>query len=77
MPQVIIRELDEKLVVRLKKRAREHGRSFEAEVRNILEEAVPDYEAAWKRIEQFYTQSRLFKGIFSDRIELDHKDQDR
>lgn len=77
MAQVIIRRLDEKVLIRLKKRARERGRSFEAEVRSILEEAVPDYEEAWKRIEQFYTRSKLSEGIFSDRIELDHEDQDR
>lgn len=76
MAQVIIRQLDEKVIIRLKKRAREHGRSFEAEVRSILEKAVPDYEEAWKRIEQFYTHSKLSEGIFNDRMERNHEDQD-
>lgn len=37
----------------LKQRAREHGRSLQSEVKSILEEAVPDYESAWKRMERF------------------------
>jgi plasmid stability protein len=40
MAQVLIRDLDSKLVARLKDRAREHGRSLEAELRGILEAAV-------------------------------------
>ena len=44
MVQVLVRQLDEKVVDRLKKGAQEHGRSLESEARTILEEAVPDYE---------------------------------
>jgi antitoxin FitA len=40
MAQVLIRDLDPKLVDRLKDRAREHGRSLEAELRSILEWAA-------------------------------------
>ncbi len=40
MAQVLIRDLDPKLVDRLKTRAREHGRSLEAELRGILEAAA-------------------------------------
>jgi plasmid stability protein len=40
MAQVLIRGLDPKLVDRLKDRAREHGRSLEAELRSILETAA-------------------------------------
>ena len=39
MAQVLIRDLSPKLVDRLKDRAREHGRSLEAELRSILETA--------------------------------------
>ena len=38
--QLIVRNLDEELVVRLRKRAAEHGRSAEAEHREILREAL-------------------------------------
>ena len=40
MAQVLIRDLDIKLVARLKERARQHGRSLEAELRGILEQAA-------------------------------------
>jgi len=40
MAQVLIRELDARVVRRLKDRAREHGRSLEAELRGILEQAA-------------------------------------
>jgi len=40
MAQVLIRDLDAKLVDRLKERARDHGRSLEAELRGILEAAA-------------------------------------
>jgi plasmid stability protein len=77
MAQVLVRQLDNKVVVRLKKRAKELGRSLQSEVKAILEEAVPDYEAAWKRIERF--RKRLGKSgqIFSDSATLIREDRDR
>jgi antitoxin FitA len=41
MAQVLIRELDDDLVTRLKERAQRNGRSLEAELRGILEQAAP------------------------------------
>lgn len=40
MAQLIVRNLEEKLVRRLKRRAGEHGRSTEAEHREILRAAL-------------------------------------
>ena len=40
MAQLIVRNLDEELVTRLKLRAAEHGRSAEAEHREILRQAL-------------------------------------
>lgn len=40
MPNLIVRNLDESLVRRLKQRAARHSRSAEAEHRAILEEAL-------------------------------------
>ena len=40
MPQVLIRNLDDQTVLRLKQRAKQRGRSLEAELRTILEESV-------------------------------------
>ena len=40
MAQLIVRNLDDKIVARLRRRAAEHGRSTEAEHREILREAL-------------------------------------
>ena len=42
MAQLIVRNLDEELVLRLKLRAAEHGRSAEAEHREILRQALAE-----------------------------------
>lgn len=42
MAQVLVRQLPDETVRRLKVRAQENGRSLEAELRIILEEAVRD-----------------------------------
>lgn len=77
MAQVLVRQLDGKIVDRLKKRAKEHGRSLQSEVKTILEDAVPDYEGAWKRIAGL--RKRLGKSgrTFSDSVELIREDRDR
>ena len=77
MAQVLVRQLDNKVVVRLKKRAKEHGRSLQSEMKTILEEAVPDYEAAWKRIEGFRKRLRKSGRTFSDSTDLIREDRDR
>jgi len=40
MAQVLVRELDDEVVRRLKRRAEQHGRSLQAELRLILENAA-------------------------------------
>ena len=77
MAQVLVRQLDKKVVVRLKKQAKEHGRSLQSEVKTILEEAVPDYEAAWKRIERVHTRLRKSGRTFADSADLIREDRDR
>ena len=77
MAQVLVRQLDDKVVVRLKKRAKEHGRSLQSEVKTILEEAVPDYEAAWKRIEGFRKRLRKSNRKFSDSVAQIRENRDR
>lgn len=77
MAQVLVRQLDETVVDRLRKRAQEHGRSLESEVRTILEEAVPGYEGAWKRTEQFHKRLKKSGRTFSDSAELIREDRNR
>jgi antitoxin FitA len=77
MAQVLVRQLDDKVVERLKKRAKAHGRSLQSEVKMILEEAVPDYEGAWKRIEALRRRLRKSGRTFSDSVDLIREDRDR
>lgn len=77
MAQVLVRELSDQVVKRLKKRAKEHGRSLQAEVKTILEEAVPDYEQAWKRIAMLRDTLKRSGKTFSDSADLIREDRDR
>ncbi len=77
MAQVLVRQLNSKIVARLKKRAKEHGRSLQSEVKTILEEAVPDYEGAWKRIEGLRKRLRKSGRKFSDSAALIREDRER
>ena len=77
MAQVLVRQLNSNVISRLKKRAKEHGRSLQSEVKTILEEAVPDYEAAWKRIERLRERLRKSGKTFNDSADLIRGDRDR
>ena len=77
MAQVLVRQLDNKVVARLKKRAKEHGRSLQSEVKTILEEAVPDYEQAWKRIDALRSRLKRSGRTFSDSTELIREDREQ
>ena len=70
MAQVLVRQLNDQVVERLKKRAKEHGRSLQSEVKTILEEAVPDYEGAWKRIAKIRKTLEQSRRKFSDSATL-------
>lgn len=79
MAQILVRELDTETVERLKRRAKEDGRSLQSEVKMILERAAiepkTDMEAARKMLDEF---RRRFKGRkFSDSVELIREDRDR
>jgi plasmid stability protein len=79
MAQILVRNLDEKVVKQLKKRAKREGRSLQAEAKRILEQAVTsptvDMATAKKMMEDF---RRRFKGRrFSDSAELIREDRDR
>ena len=77
MAQVLVRQLNDKVVDRLKKRAKEHGRSLQSEVKTILEEAVPDYDRAWKRIDLLRLKLKRSGRKFSNSADLIREDRDR
>ena len=77
MAQVLVRQLNDKVVDRLKKRAKEHGRSLQSEVKTILEDAVPDYERAWKRINSLRLRLKQSSRKFTNSADLIREDRDR
>lgn len=72
MAQIIVRNLDEKVVKALKERAQRNNRSLEAEVRHILEGASEEtsWEEAWSAIDAFRERMQNTKRTFSDSGEL-------
>ena len=79
MSQILVRNLDEDVVERLKRRAKRDGRSLQSEVKSILEQAANelkvDIETARKLCEQY---RKRFKGRkFPDTVELICEDRNR
>ena len=70
MAQILVRDLDEALVARLKERARQNHRSLQGEVKAILEEAAA--QATEAEVEAILEKWRLRWGDrrFSDSAEL-------
>ena len=75
MAQILVRNLDESTISRLKARAQSHGRSLQAEAKTILEQAAPDWESAWKRIDEI--RKRLGARRFGDSAKIIRRDRDR
>lgn len=78
MAQILVRDLDDGVVSRLKALAASHNRSLEAEVRMILSQAsarrVLDHQAAADRIEAF--RARMAGRVFPDSAALIREDRD-
>ena len=75
MPQLLVRNLDGKLVKRLKARAKAHGRSLQGEVKEILElEAARLTPAEALEVSQkWHEYFRRSGRTFSDSAELIRK----
>lgn len=76
MAQVLVRDLDESVIERLKRRARRHQRSLEAELRHILVES-----ARTDMVEAGVVASRIRRKLadreHSDSAELVAEDRER
>ena len=76
MRQIMVRNLDDKLVARLKKRAREAGRPLQDEVRSLLENGVRFDSAVFRR--KAARLRRLLQGRdFDDSAALVREDRER
>ena len=76
MPQLLVRNLDEDTIKRLKTLAKQHGRSLQGQVKVILEEAatLPIGEVS-SLLEKW--QRRLARRRFSDSARIIRKDRGR
>lgn len=79
MVQILVRELDREVVECLKKRAKEHGRSLQSEVKLILEQAAYESVMGMKASRDLVDDiRRKFKGRdFPDSVYLVREDRDR
>ena len=76
MPQLLVRNLDEDTIKRLKALAKQHGRSLQGQVKVVLEEAatLPVGEVS-TLLEEW--QRRLGRRRLSDSARIIRKDRDR
>ncbi len=70
MAQILIRKLDDDVKAKLQRRARQHGRSTEDEVREILRNAVRDQEAGPVRLGSRIAERFAGVGLDEDIAEL-------
>lgn len=79
MAQLLVRDVPEKTVAALKKRAKANGRSAEAEHRAILEEALQrqrKVEDFWKRADAIRRELEETGRTFTDSTEMIRQDRD-
>jgi plasmid stability protein len=78
MAQILVRDLEEEVVKKLKKRARLNGRSLQAEVRLILESEAyaPKVDMETARALALKLQKKFKKKAFPDSVKLIREDRD-
>jgi antitoxin FitA len=70
MAQFVVRDLEESVKTRLKKLAKRHGRSMEAEVRHILRDATKDLALADTKLGRRIAARFAVVGLESELPEL-------
>lgn len=77
MAQILVRNLDESVVRKLKKRAKKNGRSLQAEAKIILQKEAGQPKLsraeAWKLADEF--RERLKGRKFTDSVKLLREDR--
>lgn len=76
MPQVLIRDLDATVIEGLKERAKQQGRSLEAELRLILQQASCE-RTQQPKLSIAQIQAMFAGQTFSDSGELQREDRER
>lgn len=70
MAQFVVRDLEEEVKVRLKRRAELHGRSMEDEIRHILRNAAKDSSRPIAKLGSRIAERFSGKGLKADLPEL-------
>jgi antitoxin FitA len=76
MSQVLVRDIDPEVIVRLKDRAKRHGRSLQSEAKAILE-AAATYSMSEARQVAAQWRERLAGRIAGDSSDLLREDRER
>ncbi len=78
MAQILVRDLDDQLIARLKERAKQNHRSLQGEVKAILEEAAPQATRAEALaiVDKWHAYWKAKGKTFSDSAELIRKLRD-
>lgn len=78
MPDVLIRNIDEKTLNTLKKRAEKNNRSLQSELKKMLEEyAGTDMDEARNMVREIYEKYKAEGRVFSDSVKDIREDRDR
>jgi plasmid stability protein len=79
MPRVVVREIDDDTFAALKSRAKRQGRSLEAEIRIILDEAArhQNTKKVWAAIDRFHARLKRSRRRFADSAPLIRQDRKR
>ena len=76
MPNILIRDVSQKIVDQLKARAKQHNRSLQGEVKYLIEETVKTTgEAALLRARKI--RASFGRKMFTDSAELLREDRNR
>jgi plasmid stability protein len=70
MAQLIVRDLEDEMKARLKRRAAQHGRSMEEEVRHILRDAVKEQNQRVVKLGSRIAARFAKTGLTTDLLEL-------
>jgi antitoxin FitA len=78
MGQLLVRDVPDKIVAALKKRAKKNGRSAEAEHRAILQTALTrSADDFWKEADRIRNELKESGHTFTDSTQLIRHDRDR
>jgi plasmid stability protein len=78
MSQLLISDIGEELLARLRERAARNARTVEAEAREILTEAVQLSQGdPWVEVDAIYNELAATGRTFGDSVELLREDRDR